>query len=457
MFDLRGPDAAIVDPHNGQTLTCLEVSLRAEALVPHLVRRQKGLTFLFCDNSLHAVLFYLAALNSDNATALLDSAAADVQKDNLVSCYKPETIVVCGSDWVPDGTEYSQIVQEPDYSVWCSLAFGQPPHKDLCLLLSTSGSTGSAKMVRLSRRNLLSNAQGISRALSIDASERAVLSLPIHYSYGLSVLNTHLLTGASLMLTTEALTSSGFWSQFRENRCTSFAGVPYSYEILRRLGLDNLNLDSLKTMTQAGGKLSDKLIDYFQRLMSACGGRFFVMYGQTEATARISVLPAEELPDRLGSVGKALDGGTISIEGAGEIIYRGPNVMLGYATERADLARGDDLEGRLETGDLGYLDDEGFLYVTGRSKRIAKIFGQRLNLDDVERVLKDCGPMAAVSDDQKLCVYFENLNDDEMAIKRSELSSLLHIHHSAIATRTIAEIPRTANGKVDYASLEKQI
>lgn len=460
MFALAGADVAILDP-SGETLNYDDLASRVEALAPLLKRQQKGLVFLFCDNSLHAILFYLAAINSNNATALLDSASSDDQKANLIETYKPEIIVFCGPDWKPNTNDYTQVTAEQSCSVWHSKSVQTPPHEDLRVLLSTSGSTGSAKMVRLSEQNLVANARSIVLGLNISSSDRAVLSLPIHYSYGLSVLNTHLMAGASVVLTNESLTTHSFWSEFRDNRCTSFAGVPYSYEILRRLGLDKLNLESLKTMTQAGGKLSDKLVEYFHNFMSSHNGRFFVMYGQTEATARMSILPSDELPARLGSVGKAVDGGTISIEEAsekgGEIIYTGPNVMLGYATTREDLELGDVLNGRLETGDIGHFDADGFLYITGRIKRIAKIFGQRLNLDDVEAALKDCGPVAAVSDDQKLCLFFVDLNVEQMSQKRSELSSLLHIHHSAIATRKIDEIPRRPNGKIDYACLENQM
>ncbi len=460
MFALAGADVAVIDP-SGETLSYDDLFRRVEAFAPFLTRPQRGLTFLFCDNSLHALLFYLASINSNNATALLDSASSDEQKASLIQTYKPEIIVFCGQDWKPDSDEYTQVTAGQTFSIWHSKSLNTPPHAALRLLLSTSGSTGSAKMVRLSEQNLLSNARSIVVGLDITSSERAVLSLPIHYSYGLSVLNTHLLAGASVVLTNESLTTNSFWSEFRDNRCTSFAGVPYSYEILRRLGLDKLNLDSLKTMTQAGGKLSNKLVEYFHQFMSSHNGRFFVMYGQTEATARMSILPSDELPARLGSVGKAVDGGTITIEDAtetgGEIIYTGPNVMLGYATTRDDLELGDVLHGRLETGDIGHLDADGFLYITGRIKRIAKIFGQRLNLDDVESALKDCGPVAAVSDDQKLCLFFVDLSAEQMSQKRSELSSLLHIHHSAIATRKIDEIPRRPNGKIDYASLENQM
>lgn len=461
MFAFSGSDAAIVDSSAGQLLSYDQVSSLVDQFALLLRRPQKALVLIFCDNSLHSVLFYLAAINSDHATALLDSATDDHKKDSLVDIYKPETIVVCGRDWRPDQAKYTLVEQQHGYSVWHSQIFGQPPHPDLCLLLSTSGSTGSAKMVRLSKQNLLSNAKAINKALSVGEQERAVLSLPIHYSYGLSILNTHLLAGASVMLTSESLTTSAFWSLVRENCCTSFAGVPYSYEILRRLGLEKLHLDKLKTMTQAGGKLSDKLISYFYEFMALRQGNFYVMYGQTEATARISILPAEELPSRIGSVGKAIDGGKLIIEGGregvGEIVYQGPNVMLGYATTRADLELGDLLKGRLETGDIGYLDEQGFLFVTGRARRIAKIFGQRINLDEVELALHDCGPVAAISNDQALYLYFETLAAEEMAKRRSVLSSLLHLHHSAIITRSIAKIPRTPNGKVDYASLEAEI
>jgi long-subunit acyl-CoA synthetase (AMP-forming) len=179
------------------------------------------------------------------------------------------------------------------------------------------------------------------------------------------------------------------------------------------------------------------------------------MYGQTEATARMAILPAERLAGKLGSAGRAIPGGSLSTTPAGEIVYEGPNVMMGYAASAADLATGDLMAGRLPTGDLGHLDDEGFLYVTGRTKRIAKVFGVRVNLDDIERLLRGDGPVAAVSGDDRVVVYAEGADAAACAELTTRLSSLLNLHWSGLDVRGLDRLPLLGTGKIDYRTLER--
>jgi acyl-CoA synthetase (AMP-forming)/AMP-acid ligase II len=309
-----------------------------------------------------------------------------------------------------------------------------------------------------------SNAASISTTLAIAPTDRAVSSLPLHYSYGLSVLNSHLTSGACIVLTDRGPLDRAFWDIVRDLRCTSFAGVPYSYQLLERIGFDRFDLPSLKTMTQAGGKLDEGRVARFHRLMAARGGRFFVMYGQTEATARIAVLPSGSLPQKLGSAGRVIPGGRLEIEVdgvlaegpgvMGEIVYSGPNVMMGYATGRADLSRGDELGGRLHTGDLGYLDADGCLYISGRTKRISKVSGYRVDLDEVEARLASHGPTAVVGTDEVIVAFCEYGDEESLQKLRLELAHMLSLHYQVILFRRVDALPRTPNGKLDYAALE---
>jgi acyl-coenzyme A synthetase/AMP-(fatty) acid ligase len=221
----------------------------------------------------------------------------------------------------------------------------------------------------------------------------------------------------------------------------------------------------LHTLTQAGGKLHTDMVAHFHALMKERGGRFYVMYGQTEATARIAILPSDKLPEKLGSAGKAIEGGTLEVEAepgvtnepgvAGEIVYRGPNVMMGYATGRADLSRGDELKGTLRTGDAGYLDTDGYLFLTGRRKRDAKVLGLRLNLDEVEEMLRPYGPTAVISGNEKLIIYCEYGDNEAFAQYAKELASRLKIHIGAFEFRRITQLPLNANGKINYSELGK--
>jgi acyl-CoA synthetase (AMP-forming)/AMP-acid ligase II len=228
--------------------------------------------------------------------------------------------------------------------------------------------------------------------------------------------------------------------------------VPYQYDILHRLRFAPEGYPRLRTLTQAGGRLADPLVADFHRRMSDVGGRLYVMYGQTEAGPRMTVLPPERLPDKLGSVGLPVPGATITVEDE-EVVFRSPAVMMGYAEQAADLARGDDHSGVLHTGDLGRLDDEGFLYLTGRRKRIAKVFGVRVSLDDVERLLAHHGPVAAVAGDDIVVVVVAGADDERAQKIRSELAAALGTHSAGIRVRAVEALPRTASGKVDYPAL----
>ncbi len=435
----------------------VELQGRVDQLAAALADSRKLLAFCFCRNDIPSVSWYLAALKAGHAVALLNSALPHDASRRLIELYSPDLILAAeDGDW---GPAYDVLPPLGRNFGWKRRTPSEMPlHPALGVLLSTSGSTGSPKFVRLTPDNILSNAESIVEALDIRAEDRSVSSLPFHYSYGLSVLNTHLLAGASMVLTDEGLMTPAFWSAVRDHGCTSFAGVPYSYQILNRLKLDELNVPSLVTMTQAGGKLNDELILKFHRMMADRGGRFFVMYGQTEATARIAVLPPSRLPEKAGSAGVAIPRGALAVDAApgelGELIYTGPNVMMGYANRREDLALGDELGGRLATGDMARLDADGFVYISGRMKRDAKIFGLRINLDEVETMLRPRGPTAVVSGGDRLLIYCEH--GDEAAYQRyaQELAQRLNVAFRAFHFRRIDALPVGPNGKIDYRALE---
>jgi len=351
--------------------------------------------------------------------------------------------------------------------VWSRHAAGAAePHPDLGLLLATSGSTGDPKLVRLSRRAVLANAEAIAQSLDLTGEAVAPTTLPLFYTYGLSVLHSHLVRGATVVLTAEPLVQRPFWEVARRHRITSLAAVPYQYEMLRRLRFDPAAYPGLRTLTQAGGRLRPELVGDFAARMAAVGGALWVMYGQTEATARIAVLPPEHLADRPGSVGRPVPGGALSVRRddgtettapgvTGEVVYRGPNVMMGYAETAADLARPDELGGVLHTGDVGHLDADGFLYLTGRRKRMGKIFGVRVNLDDIERTAARYGPVAAVAGDDRVRVFVEGADASATRSIRTELAHWLDTHSSGLEVLGLPRLPLLPTGKIDYRELER--
>ncbi len=425
---------ALVDAASGREWSHAALAQEAEALGARLAGER---SVVLCRAALtpQTVVAYLGALAAGHAVILADDGMAPEAAAELERRYAPRFVLG------PAGE-----VAERD------VPGGPAPHPDLAVLLATSGTTGSPKLVRLSAGAMAANARSIAEYLDLGPGERAIASLPLHYSYGLSVLNSHLLAGGAVVLPGAGLLDPAFWAAAERHAVTSFAGVPHSYRVLRAAGWEARSLPALRTLTQAGGRLEPEVARALGATMRARSGRFFVMYGQTEATARMAYLPPEELDRRPDSIGIAIPGGRLEVDGeaGGELVYTGPNVMLGYATERAHLALGDELGGVLRTGDLGRRDDEGFLYVTGRLARFAKLLGLRVSLDDVERALPRRA--AAVERDDRAISVFVEEGEDPQAV-RAALAGRFRLPPRSFDVRVIAELPVTSAGKVDYARL----
>ncbi|MDO4176566.1 MAG: AMP-binding protein [Bacillota bacterium] len=347
---------------------------------------------------------------------------------------------------------------------------------DLALLLSTSGSTGAQKLVRLSYENLQSNCDSIVEYLGLTSEERPITTLPMEYTYGLSVLHSHLAVGATIILTNKTLFNGEFWEMAEKYGATSMAGVPYTYAMYDRLKLTQMDLPDLKTMTQAGGHLKPELQEKFAGWAAETDRKFFVMYGQTEATARMSYVPPERCLDKPGSIGIPVPGGRMEIVDD-EIIYYGPNVSMGYATCTEDLAKEDENRGRLATGDMGYMDEEGYFYITGRKKRFIKLQGKRISLDQIQDVLTEELPDAKAGaldlavtgeDDREIAVWIAGRKADNTAGRKAdstgELAEAIQkifeekwaIRGRMVSVKEIDRIPRNTSGKIIYKELRNK-
>ncbi|GAB3499613.1 AMP-binding protein [Amycolatopsis cihanbeyliensis] len=466
MTPLVGEGARLVDAVGGRTLAGRELRAAVEAAAGELAGLPTGALFARTSVDLPSVLRYLGALAAGRAVALIDPALDPAALPGLIERFRPGAVLAAPDAAPPAGyrARDGHWVRESGEGV--------APHPELAVLLPTSGSTGNPKLVRLSGQAVLHNAEAIARVLDIGAGEVAPTSLPLHYSYGLSVLNSHLLRGATVVIEPSGVLGRGFWDAVTEHGATSLAGVPYHYEMLRRLKFDPARYPSLRTLTQAGGKLRTELVSEFDEKMRGVGGRMFVMYGQTEAAPRMATLPAERLTEKLGSAGAALPDGAFTIRRddgkettypkiVGEVVYRGPNVMMGYAERASELARGDEAGGVLATGDLGYLDEDGYLFITGRLKRIGKVFGNRVSLDDLEQAVRAAGVgievVAAVSAGDKVVLFAEGAATDTCKAAARALSEQLHLHTSGFDVRPIDTVPLLASGKVDYRALETRV
>lgn len=414
----------------------LEQVVQQEQVLDALGTRTMG--FLLCDNTLSDLALYLACLRRGHVPLLLSAQMPSEQLDALQAHYRPVWIAVRG-----------EIHASPD-------AHPAELHPALGLLLSTSGTTGSPRLVRLSRAALQANATSIASYLGLGVQERAITSLPMQYSYGLSVINSHLSVGATLVLNTDSVLSRAFLHRMSEHNVTSLAGVPYMYQMLHRTAFFKQELPALRTLTQAGGRLDEKLTRLVAEYAHASNRRFFVMYGQTEACARISYMPPERLIDKIGSIGVPIPGGALAIDAElGELIYQGANVMLGYAEQCADLARGDDYLGRLPTGDIGRMDEDGFFYITGRLKRFIKISGNRIGLDEVEQALQALlyVPLAVGGADDRLVVFVEGQHDALLVQVREYLRQQYGIHPTMTRLQLVDQLPLLPSGKKDYNAL----
>ena len=434
--------------------------------------RHDGKALVLCagDRDLPTVLAYLAALRLGHTVAFLPATP------EMLRAYEPEFVVPapgCRIEPAPDdlaGLGYrpvtspiagARILRRERTGPGERSSAGQI-FPGTALLLATSGSTGSPKTVRLSYSGLAGNTAAVVRALGITAAERALTTLPITHAYGLSVLNSHLLAGASVVLGDGSPLAAATWDRLIRSGATSFAAVPVTYAAFGPAHRDLLDRSRIRTMTQAGGRLADPLTTQLVDVMHRRAGRFFVMYGQTEASSRITCLDPADLPGRLGSVGPAVPGGTLTIRpapvraravpGEGAVHYQGPGVMLGYARGRADLARGAEVD-VLDTGDLGYLR-EGYLYLTGRAKRIVKLLGVRTSLDDLERTVDRPGHPIAVVCDTAEVLHLIGAGDPAVhEQQRRALAEALGVPDRHVVLRQVGALPRTPGGKVDYPLL----
>lgn len=439
---LQGDSIALLE--SDRAVSYSELAALADKSVEQIGGERK-LVFLYCQNTIECVAAYLGCLRRRHIPMLLPGNLSDEMSNRLSEAYRPDAYIRVGFGGAAPPTSPN----------------GSSPsgfHRDLALLLATSGSTGSQKYVRLSYKNIQSAASMFQNAVGISADDRAINSMPINYVYGLSVLHSHLIAGASVLLTGKTVTQREFWDLLRENRATNFGGVPFTYETLKKMRFDKMDVPSLRFLHQAGGKLFAESVEWFGKACAEKGIRFYVRYGQTEALGAITILPYDKAVESPGSAGKAIGGGKVEIED-GELVFTGDSVCLGYAENRADLAKGDENHGMLHTGDMARYDDEGLLYIIGRKKRFLKIYGTSVSLDSLEALIRASGyDVAAAGYDDNLIIYTTSENTEEI---RKFTAKTANLHISTVNVFKIDEIPRNDRVKIDYlrlpAVLEGQI
>lgn len=461
-FDEFSNHMAVID-ENGTCITYRQLSKEIEKLAAHISHR--CLVFSLCKNEIGSIIGYTAFLNYKIVPVMLNSYLEMGLLGNLLETYKPSYL------WIPE----EQIGQFSDMEcVYRKFGYAlvktcfekeYPIYGELALLLTTSGSTGSPKLVRQSYENILDNAKSIVQYLGLNDKERPITTLPMNYTYGLSIINSHLLVGATILVTEKSLMQKEFWKFLKEAEATSFGGVPYTYEMLDKIRFMRMDLPKFTTMTQAGGKLTPELHEKFAKYAEENGKKFVVMYGQCEATARMGYLPADKAVEKKGSMGIAIPGGKFQLIDAdgkeiikpyvtGELVYQGRNVTLGYAERGDELSKGDERQGILHTGDMAQFDEDGYYYIVGRKKRFLKIYGNRVNLDEIERLIKGRfaieAASAGIDDHLYLFIVDEQMAEDvrKYAIEKTRLNP------AAFHLKVISEIPKNDSGKIQYKELE---
>ena len=450
---------AIIDDNTGQ-LTYGELADLICTIKRFLSERE--LIFCLCDNKVGSLAGLLSFYDNKDVCLLLNSRIDRGLLETLYTTYSPSYI------WMPSEFVhefgYEVIYSTLDFSLCKTGNIAPKMHPDLSMLMTTSGTTGSPKLVRHKYGNIESNAKNVATIFGWTTEDRGIIDLPMQYTMGFNVITSHLYAGATVMLVSANLMSPLYWNFIKEQRGTNFTGVPYSYEILSKLRFQRMDLPYLHTMAEGGGKLSDSQFESFAKYAVEKGKRFFATFGTTETSARLAYLPPKDAVSHIGSIGMAIPEGKLSLVDdngneinevgvEGELRYEGPNVTMGYGTSVEDLLKGDEFCGTYFTGDIAKMDADGYFYIVGRKKRFLKLFGLRVSLDQSEKIIKEAFNVecACTGNDELMRIYIteESLKDDVKKLI-AEKTGLVAKSFDVIVIQTI---PRFESGKINYKLL----
>lgn len=437
----------------------LDFSAEITQIVPN-----RSVIFLLTTNNVGGIAWSIGAINAGIVPLLLNAQIDEALFQHLYSIYLPQFI--CVPEEHVAKYDFPLVTTKQGYSLLNTQNEIYPVYEDLSHLLPTSGSTGSPKLVRHCYGNIEAAALNISIFFRLTSSDRPLLVLPLYYTMGLSVVFSHLYIGATILITDLSMTDKSFWTFIKEQKASSFTGVPYSFEILKLMRFFRMDLPDLTLLTQGGGKMLAQLNLQFAEYAQDNGKQWIATYGQTEGTARMAYLEPEYAISKCGSIGKAVPNGELSliddkgnvIETSyteGEMCYRGKNVTLGYALQKKDLMLGDERKGFIRTGDLAYRDEDGCYFIVGRMGRFLKLYGMRIGLDECEQIIKAKYPIecVCVGTDEKMIIY---ITDNQYVRQvKEELVNKTNIVASAFEVKIIDSIPKNTIGKILYSKLEK--
>jgi len=423
---------------------------------------ERELVFCLCENKAGSLAGLLSLYDNKDVCLLLSSHIDRGLFNTLYTTYSPSYM------WMP-----AELVAEFGHeNVYSSLGYSlcktgniaPQMHPELSMLMTTSGTTGSPKLVRHKYGNIESNAKNVAAVFGWTTADKGIIDLPMQYTMGLNVITSHLYAGATVLLVAASLVSPLYWKFIKEQQGTNFTGVPYSYEILSKLRFQRMDLPFLHTLAEGGGKLSDAHFEAFAKFADEKGKRFFATFGTTETSARLAYLPPKDASTHIGSIGTAIPEGKLSLvdedgneitvtDVEGELRYEGPNVTMGYGTSVEDLLKGDEFCGIYFTGDIAKMDTDGYFYIVGRKKRFLKLFGLRVSLDQSEKIIKEAFNIecACTGNDELMSIYITDpsLRDDVKKLIAEKTGLVL----KSFEVNVIPEIPRFESGKINYKVL----
>lgn len=422
----------------------------------------RSVVLMLCENRVGALAGYVASIENKVVPILLGASVDELLLNNLLFTYQPNYI------WKPKEVEVKvegeELFSAYGFTLMKTHYAPFPIHESLSLLMPTSGSTGSPKLVRYKYGNLEANARNVAAVFGWTKEERPICDLPIHYTMGLNVINSHLYVGAKVLLTNYGLMSGHFWDYLKQHKATNFTGVPFSYEVLSRLRFTRMDLPHLTTLAEGGGKLTEKQFTEYAEYAAKSGKRFFATFGTTETAARLAYLPPHLATSKIGSIGNAIPEGELRLideEGAeivengveGELVYRGPNVTMGYALTKEDLQKGDEFCGEYRTGDLATRDEDGCYYIVGRRSRFVKLFGHRVGLDDCEKLINHAFDLkcACVGTDKLVSVYVTDGKQSEEI--HHFIAQKTKLMRNCFRVIVIDALPLNEAGKILYSKL----
>ena len=438
-------------------------------LVEHMLRPvdlpERSLVFALARNQVSYVAEVLALIEQGHVPLLISAELEPEMLKQLIEQYQPTACLV-PTDLI-DRLDWPSRPALPGYSFQRSDWSPPAMYPGLELLLSTSGSTGSPKLVRFAQGNMAANAANVAEVFGWSQRERPLISLPLNYVMGLNAMLAQLIVGATILLSDANIMGKDLWDFARQEQATNFTGVPISYDILLRLRPERMDLPHLTTFAQGGGKLSEKTYLRMAQLAKEQGWRFIPTYGTTETSARCAFLDPELALTKVLSIGRAIPNVRLSLIDPsgqpittpmteGELVVEGNNVSLGYATKRTDLALGDEFCGRYLTGDVAVFDEDGFFYIKGRTHRFIKMLGNRIGLDESEQIIMQRWnkKVVCIGQEDRLLILTDSPDDHEQL--KMSLAETLKLHHSLFQVRQYDELPRSASGKIRYRELEKQ-